>query len=377
MFSISFLCRESKAGKKGLSPIELSIVMDGERTYMLLPMKCTPSEYRKLSSQKKGNWLRAFCDAWSVKVQTAVSEMYTKGLVVSPVKIKEYLRGEYTDVYTVGMLVSEYLGILKKRVDVGDLTMGNYAKYEKVSERLTARVGARESVERIDNSAVMDILYALKAEYSEATVSNYYTKLKAVVRFAMDKGKLSVNPFAGIKVSKGEKEAVIISSSEYGRIREKAISIPRLEKVRDLFVFACSSGISFCDVVKLKRDDFSLVDGRWVVEKERQKTGIKFYSVILDDGVSVLEKYGWDLSCLFMSNQKTNSYLKEIGDICGVCSCDLHYHIARHYYITSLIRMGVPVSVVQKCAGHSNIRMTQKYTHLVASDIVSAVSGRI
>lgn len=375
MFNLNFICRESKCDRRGYAPVELSIILNGERSYMLLPRRERPEDFKRLMAQRKGNDLKTFCNAMYKRVQEAVAEMYAKGLVVTPKCIKQYLKGEYVAVYTVGMLCKEYLAILAKRVDADDLTMCNYAKYEAMAERLYAKVGKDSDVSSITNGVVMDILVELKAKYAEATVSNYFTKLKSLVRYAIDQGKLSINPFVGIKVGKGEKEVSIISVDEYERIRDKEISICRLEKVRDLFVFACNSGISYCDVVSLKKEDFAFVGGRWVVNKERAKTGVKFYAVILDDGVKVLEKYDWDLSGLFMSNQKVNSYAKEIQDICGISSVDsLHFHLCRHFYITRLIRMGVPVSVVKMCAGHADVRRTMKYTHLAVGDVVSAVN---
>ena len=330
-------------------------------------------------SMKRSNDLKVFCDHWHRKVQACVSEMYVKGLPVTPEAIKRYMRGEYVTIYTVGMLVNEYLGILKTRVDADDLTMGVYFKYERVANRLLEKVGGTSDVSCITKSVVLGVLTDLRATMQPATVSNYWTKMKTIIRYAVDNGKLQINPCLGIKVPKGEKEVKTLSPEDYAVIRDKSLYPARLEKVRDLFVFCCNSGLAYCDVITLKKDDFIERDGRWVVEKERQKTGVKFYAVILDDGIKILQKYDWDLSGLFISNQRTNSYLSEIQDICGVVSVSsLHYHIARHFYITRLIRSGVGIEVVKMCAGHSNIRMTtSRYMHLTSEDVVKSVSKHI
>ena len=353
----------------------MSIILNGSRTCMLLPRKERPDEFRKYMSMKRSNDLKVFCDHCHRKVQACVSEMYIKGLIVNPNTIKSYIRGEYVTVYTVGMLVNEYLGILKNRVDADDLTMGVYFKYERVANRLLEKVGGTSDVSCITKSVVLGVLTDLRATMQPATVSNYWTKLKTIIRYAVDNGKLQINPCLGIKVPKGEKEVKTLSPEDYAVIRDKSLYPARLEKVRDLFVFCCNSGLAYCDVISLKNGDFIERDGRWVVEKERKKTGVRFYSVILDDGVKILEKYDFDLSKLFISNQRCNSYLKAIQDICQISSVDsLHFHLARHTYATMLIRAGVPVSVVQMAVGHKNLRQTQHYSHLVASDVVQAVS---
>ena len=145
--------------------------------------------------------------------------------------------------------------------------------------------------------------------------------------------------------------------------------------MKDYFIFACSCGLSYCDIIGLTSADIKESDeGLYYIEKKRQKTGVEYFSVILPDGIKILEKYQGDLSALKMSNQKANSYLKEIADLCEV-STNLHCHIARHFYITRLIRSGVPLTTVQRCAGHSNIKMTMRYTHLTNQDVLNNLKG--
>lgn len=362
--------------KRGYSPVEMSIILDGKRTYMVLPRKERPAIFRKEYMARGKNELKEFCDEFYRRVNTSVSEMYRKGLVVSSKGIKAYMRGDYETVYSVSMLCADFLGSIKGRVGI-NLSLSNYRKYEKVCACLKWMVDADQDISAINRGVVMDILNKWRLEYEASSVSNYFVKLKSILSYGVDNGKIVNNPASGIKVSKGEKKIEIIGDNEYERIRDKDISIARVERVRDLFIFACNSGLSYSDCCGLVKGDFKQVDGdRWVIEKERVKTGVRFYSVILPDGVRILEKYNWDLSMLKISNQKTNLYLKEIGDVCDIYH-SLTFHKARHFYITKLIRMGVPVSVVQLCAGHSNIAMTNKYTHLVCEDVVRAVSERL
>ena len=61
-----------------------------------------------------------------------------------------------------------------------------------------------------------------------------------------------------------------------------------------------------------------------------------------------------------MSNQRINSYLKEIADLCGIKK-NLTFHMARHTFATMSISKGVPMESVSKMLGHTNIRITQIY----------------
>ena len=69
-------------------------------------------------------------------------------------------------------------------------------------------------------------------------------------------------------------------------------------------------------------------------------------------------------------NQKMNSYLKEIADLCGI-EKHLSTHVARHSYATSVcLANGVRLENVAKMLGHSNIKMTQHYAKVLNSSIL-------
>ena len=140
-----------------------------------------------------------------------------------------------------------------------------------------------------------------------------------------------------------------------------------------MFIFACGSGLSFCDCMALKQADFVEKDGKLCIFKERKKTGIKFYSVLLPWAVDIYKKYGGDFSSIKISNQKTNSYLGEIKDICGIDK-HLHFHLARHFYGMYMLNNKVPLTTVSKLLGHSNTTQTQHYAKALETTILDDVS---
>ena len=70
-----------------------------------------------------------------------------------------------------------------------------------------------------------------------------------------------------------------------------------------------------------------------------------------------------------LSNQKLNSYLKEIGDLCGI-SKNITFHLARHTFATTMtLAKGVPIETVSKMLGHTNIQTTQIYARITSDKI--------
>ena len=64
-----------------------------------------------------------------------------------------------------------------------------------------------------------------------------------------------------------------------------------------------------------------------------------------------------------------NSYLKELGDICGI-SKSITMHIARHTFATSVtLGNGVPIETVSKILGHTSLKTTQIYAKILDNKI--------
>lgn len=118
---------------------------------------------------------------------------------------------------------------------------------------------------------------------------------------------------------------------------------------------------------KLKRSEIMIgIEGeKWIFTK-RQKTDTSFRIPLLPIALQILNHYVEHPQCKYkdrvlpvLSNQKMNSYLKEIADACGI-SKNLTYHIARHTFATIVtLSNGVPIETVSKMPGHRNIKTTQ------------------
>jgi len=53
----------------------------------------------------------------------------------------------------------------------------------------------------------------------------------------------------------------------------------------------------------------------------------------------------------------------------------IHPHSIRHYYATELLKKGVNVKIVQLLLGHSNVKVTSRYLHMLENDIFTAIQN--
>jgi site-specific recombinase XerD len=104
---------------------------------------------------------------------------------------------------------------------------------------------------------------------------------------------------------------------------------------------------------------------KWIITK-RQKTGTPVKAPLLPKALYLIEKYKnhhrtLDNRTLLpkISNQKLNSYLKEVADLSGVTK-NLTFHMARHTFATTVtLSNGVPIESVSKMLGHKSLKITQ------------------
>lgn len=155
-----------------------------------------------------------------------------------------------------------------------------------------------------------------------------------------------------------------------------------LERVRDVFVFACFCGLRYSDVAALRREHIH--DG--VIEVVTKKTSDRLRIDLNDITRKILDKYKDEPHVLpVISNQKTNDYLKELCRLAGITQpisviyyigserkenviekCELiTFHAARRTFITQALRLGMPVEVIMKFSGHHSHEMLKPYMKVV------------
>ena len=125
-----------------------------------------------------------------------------------------------------------------------------------------------------------------------------------------------------------------LTDAELQKIMKKKFPTKRLEQVRDVFLFSCYTGLSYVDVKELKASDIRIsFDGKPWIMTHRHKTDTPVNVPLLKIPQAILQKYESQLPkgqlLPVLSNQKLNSYLKEIADLCGIKK-NITFHLARH-----------------------------------------------
>lgn len=294
---------------------------------------------------------------YKVKISEIISQLLNEGVPITANCIREYMRTGGTKSITVEYLCEEYLSKLKKRVGK-NLTPQVYKRYILVKDFLYEVLRPEKELCAIANADMVRIYDILKDRFMSSTSAGYMVKIKTYFSYAIDNGWMKINPFHGIKVDKGIPNVEFLSAEELTKIKNLDLSdYERLERVRDLLLFQASVGTAYCDLVNFDVNKIVNVDGVFIYSDKRQKTGVQYTAVILPMGMSILKKYNGRLPII--SNQKYNSYLKEIQQLAGIKTV-ITSHLLRKTYAHTLLNNGVNISVVAKCLGHTNTIITQR-----------------
>lgn len=235
------------------------------------------------------------------------------------------------------------------------------------------------AIDKIDYAFIMDFDFYLRTvrKCQNNACVKYVKNFRKIFNICLDNEWVTLDPFKKYKSKSVIVDRDYLTELELQDIQSKIITIPRLELVRDIFIFSCFTGLAYIDVQQLTSDNIALgIDGEKWIFKNRQKTDISSRIPLLPTAEQIINKYENHPVCKnenrllpILSNQKMNAYLKEIADVCGIKK-DLTFHIARHTFATTLtLSNGVPLETVSKMLGHTNLKTTQHYAKILDTKI--------
>lgn len=193
---------------------------------------------------------------------------------------------------------------------------------------------------------------------------------------------ISLNPYADFKLKSVNGKREFLTQEEIDEIiRNPLADNLSLIKVRDIFVFSVYTALRFTDAMNLKMEDINVdANGNKYIMLYQLKTTEPVIIPLLPRALEIIEKYQSAEREItkkvlpLISNQKMNSYLKTIADLCGI-NKPLTHHIARHTCATTILLSNkVPMEVVSKWLGHNSIKTTQVYAKISAQYLMKVAN---
>ena len=196
--------------------------------------------------------------------------------------------------------------------------------------------------------------------------------LKGVVMRAHFNGLIPRNPFAQFHISPNIKEREYLTEDELKTLMTHEFADSKLSYIRDIFVFASFTALSFVDIKELTTDDIVEVNGdKWIISK-RHKTKIPFQVKLLDIPLQIIKRYEpFQTDKSIFPNLNYWSICKPLKKMikeCGIRKA-ISFHCSRHGFATLALRKGMPIESVSRVLGHTNIVTTQLYAKITTQKI--------
>ena len=372
--TITFVCRSSKVSKKdGLTPLELYVIIDGKRRFISLKRRINHKLFNAKKQIVRGDTqTNEYIEAVRMKCYSLETEMLKRGLLLTvDTFVYAFRYGIRQNSISVYGLFDKFMDKQLEKKDVGLITQAIYVKYRCTIRYCKEAMQTDKMLSDLTTSDMEDIYKYMLRKMSNNSAICYMRKLKTILIYAIREGYITTNPIT-FKFHKDKVEKEPLTLEEVRRIRTVKLGSKRIENIRDLFILQCYTGLAFRDMSSLSEKDIKIdKDGKEWIVKERIKTGVPAFIPILPVVKEILVKYNYHLPTL--TNQKYNSYLKEIQEVCGIKKT-LHSHLARHTCGTLLLNAGVDMLTVSKVLGHSSTKTTEAvYAKLLPETIMRRV----
>lgn len=365
-------------------PVYLRLTVDGQREDFSSGRNCEPDQWSQVSGRMKGNkedvkTFNRLLDSFQHQLYDIHLKLTETEQPITAKLMRNMLTGKESDKRTIVSVFLDHNVKLEALVGT-EWSSGTAERYrtslKHTIEFMKWKYGVTDfDLKKINHEFIMEYDFYLRSirRCSNNTTVKYLKNFNKIIRIALANGWIDRSPFAAYRAKIKKVERVFLTTLELELMRKKVFISKRLSQVRDIFLFCCFTGLAYVDVHSLtEKDIVDGIDGKKWISIKRQKTNVPSQIPLLPQPLEILETYEHSLNRKItgkilpvLSNQKMNSYLKEIADVCGIKK-ELTFHIARHTFATTVTLLnGVPIESVSKMLGHTNIQTTQHYAKVL------------
>lgn len=260
----------------------------------------------------------------------------------------------------------------KRKITLSDIGISFFEEFEYYLSQLEIKTKSKDSDDIITKP------------FADSTILKNLQTLRIFLNNQKDKG-MPVNPsYKNFKiVKKKHPELVTLEENEYWLLLNK-VENERLEKVRQLFVLQCSTGLRYSDVIRIRKNHIRNNRIHITTIKTEQSLSIP----LNEHSKEILYGCNFDTSTISISNQKYNDYIKELCEHVGINQPFektsyrgnkpfpenlkkyeiMSSHHGRRFFITQSLINGVRAEVIMKMTGHSDFRSFEKYIAVTGTD---------
>ncbi|MFP5079204.1 site-specific integrase [Pedobacter sp. JCM 36344] len=389
-FNLLFFLKKRANYQSGSVPVYPRVTVNGKRSEIGISREIEPINWdhrkeRARGTKEEAREINAHIENVSTKIRSIQSKLEKEEISYTSEELKDEFLGRGSSSKMLLEVLEEHNTEMENEVGSENGFSANTVRTWKsthahLKQYINEKYGKPDyEIRRIDVNFITGYRAFLRTTRKCIPISadKYLKYLKKIILLALSRKWIIENPFLFVKLTAKPSPREFLRAHELDLIRNKEIKIDRMAQVRDIFVFCCYTGLAYIDVRKLNREEIGIGDDgkQWIFAK-RHKTDTPARIPLLNEALDILERYSDHPMCRLKStllpvytNQRMNSYLKEIADICGIQKT-FTFHMARHTFATTVtLTNGVPMETVSKMLGHTSIVTTQHYAKILDGKI--------
>ena len=376
---ISFIALSSRTTIKGTVPIYCVLSDNHSRVRFSTKCKIQPSFWDLKKQKARGN----SSDASEINhqleqlystIKDVIKKIQLSNEVFGLTEVLNELNGKGSQTHPSTLMAVYKHKFEKMHKLLGqDYTQSTLSKYSQMAKAVQDFINAEYQskdilLKKLNRPFLDDLELFLRTNKAMKPISSnkVIQGLKSVVIYALERDWIAKNPFIGHSFKKVDTEIKYLTKEQIDLLEQTKLSQQRLEQVKELFLFSIYTGLHYADAMSLTDDNLVVgIDGKAWISYVRSKTGKRIQIPLLDKAQALLIKFkttrniqGFLLPRI--SNQKMNSYLKEVADILKI-DMILTHKIARKTFGSILLYHNVPIKVVSELMGHSNSLITERH----------------
>lgn len=386
-YTLLFYAKKESGYVSGPITIYARITVDGVEKEFSTAQKCDPDKWNggKLSARTEDlKSLKHYLETLTTRVRNCHRELLETNDFVSSEMLRNKVTGKDKKPNKIIEIFKQHNKDMQALVDRGETAKGTLDKYDDTLNHIQDFIQWKYSLSEMDIRRV-DLEFITQFEFYLKTIANcshntsvkYVNNFGKIIRICLNNSWIKVNPLARYTSKVKKNKPIPLSEIEMISLIGKEFRTPRLEQIRDIFVFCCFTGLAYSDVRKLSKGNlFMGIDKKIWIDINRTKTNEDSKVPLLPIAAGIVRKYESHPYCIkyckvfpVISNQKMNEYLHEIADLCEITK-KMTSHIARHTFATTItLANRVPLETVSKMLGHADISSTRHYAQVLQNKI--------
>ena len=379
-FSIQFFIRDSRIKKDGSVTIEVSLTINGQRSFFSTGKNILATNWDKVKQIAKGKSeesqnINNFLQALKNRLHEKEVELMERGYIVTAELLRDayFNKVESLKERTLIDVFIEHNTHQEKNIDKGVSKATHWISVytlRLLKEYLAQKYDRNDIYLRELNIGFIQAFHTfLKTDRGMAqnSATKHLKLLKKIINIAVANSYITFNPFITYKIEREPVEIDFLDEEELRKIINFDTPLPRLERAKDMFLFGCFTGLSYIDIKTLAPEHFEKDGtGRIWIKKRRVKTGVLSRIPLLPIAKLILDKYnGCEKLLPIQDPADINKYLKDIAILCDIKK-RITFHTSRHTFASTItLANNISLEVVSKMLGHTNTRMTTHYAKLV------------